>query len=251
MDFAARVGSGDHAVLVLHGWFGSAAAWAPLWPHLDRARFSYYFMDYRGYGTRKHVEGVHSIEEAASDTVTMARELGIERFSVIGHSMGGSVMQQVALQAPDLVRALVGISPVPASGVPMDGDLWRLFDGAADSADNRRAIIDFSTGNRLSDVWLDATVQHSLHHSTRQAFADYLMAFARTDFHERVVGSQTPVLVLVGEHDPAMSMAVMRPTYGEWYRDVQLVELPNAGHYAMDELPVTLATEIEKFLVEH
>src|SRR6266404_4320583 len=82
-----KIGDGDHPVLVLNGWLGSAGAWAPLWPCLDRTRFRYFFLDYRGYGARKDVEGAHTIEEAANDVLAAADELGIGRFSVIGHSI--------------------------------------------------------------------------------------------------------------------------------------------------------------------
>src|SRR5712691_3438415 len=242
-----KIGDGDHPVLVLNGWLGSAGAWAPLWPCLDRTRFRYFFLDYRGYGARKDVEGAHTIEEAANDVLAAADELGIGRFSVIGHSMGGMVVQRVLVEAPGRVRALAGISPVPASGAPMEGGEWELFAGAADNPGNRRAIIDFTTGSRLTAVWLDAMVRHSLDNSTRQAFAGYLRAFSRTDFHERVIGCTTPVLALAGRYDPAMSLDVMKRTFAAWYRCARLVELPGVGHYAMDEQPVLLATEIEKF----
>jgi pimeloyl-ACP methyl ester carboxylesterase len=244
-----RVGGGDHAVLVLHGWLGSGAAWESLRPYLDVARFSYYFMDYRGYGHRKGVSGIHSIEEAAKDVVSLAGKLGLDRFSIVGHSMGGSVMQRVMVEVPRRVRALVGISPVPASGVSMEGDEWRLFLDAAGNPSSRRAIIDITTGGKLTGVWLDAMVRHSLENSTEEAFADYLEAWSTTDFHDRVVGSRTPVLVLVGAHDPAISQDLMEQTYGAWYENSKIVVLPGVGHYAMDESPIALATHIEKFLV--
>ncbi len=105
---------------------------------------------------------------------------------------------------------MVGVSPVPASGVPFDAQGWQLFSSAADSADSRRAIIDFTTGNRLTSVWLDAMVQHSLDHSDRAAFAGYLPSWARYDFHQDITGSEVPIKVIVGENDPALGADTMR-----------------------------------------
>ncbi len=62
------------------------------------------------------------MEEAAADAIALADELGWDRFSVIGHSMGAKIAHQVLLQAPDRVRALIGLNPVPATAVPMDAD---------------------------------------------------------------------------------------------------------------------------------
>ena len=146
---------------------------------------------------------------------------------------------------------MVGLSPVPASGVPFDEQGWQLFSSAADSADARRGIIDFTTGGRLTPVWLNAMVKHSLENSDRDAFAGYLTAWARTDFHAEIAGSDVPVKAIVGENDPALSADVMRATYQQWYPKFELEIFGNAGHYAIDETPVALVSSAERFLRQH
>ncbi|MBB6171998.1 pimeloyl-ACP methyl ester carboxylesterase [Nocardiopsis mwathae] len=243
-------GHGDHRVMALNGWFGSAEAWRPLLPHLDPQAFSFVCMDYRGYGARKGVAGEYSLAEAARDALALADDLGWERFSVIGHSMGGSVMQRILAEAPERVCALVGVSPVPASGIPFDAQSWKLFTGAVDDPLDRRTIIDFTTGGRLTGVWLDAMVEHSVANSEKAAFAAYLEAWARTDFHASIAGSPVPIKAIVGEHDPAISAEVVRSTFEKWYPNLEVDVLANAGHYAVDETPIALATSIERFLAE-
>jgi pimeloyl-ACP methyl ester carboxylesterase len=56
------------------------------------------------------------------------------------------------------------------------------------------------------------------------------------------------VKVIVGEHDPALSAAVMEQTWLAFYPNAELEVLANAGHYPMFETPVALATSIEEFL---
>jgi pimeloyl-ACP methyl ester carboxylesterase len=148
--------------------------------------------------------------------------------------MGGTVMQRVLVDAPERIRALVGASPVPASGAVFDDEGWALFSGAAANADKRRAIIDFTTGNRLTGVWLDAIVRHSLDNSDAQAFAAYLIAWAKADFHAQFEGNSVPVKVIVGEYDPAVSEETMRSTFAQCFSDCEIEVLANAGHYAMD-----------------
>lgn len=247
-DGYTLIGEGEHPVIVVHGWFGSAAAWAPVYPHLDTSAFTYVFCDLRGYGSRKSVGGEHTLAEAASDVLAVADEVGLDRFSLAGHSMGGTVVQRVLADAPERVRSLVGISPVPASGVPFDDEGWALFSGAAANPDNRRAIIDLTTGGRLTGVWLDAMVRHSLDNAEDTAIADYLLAWAKTDFHTEIEGSEVPVKVIVGEHDPALGEPTMRATFAQWYPRCDIEVLANCGHYAMDETPVALVTSMEAFL---
>ena len=242
------VGSGEHHVLALHGWFGSARGWGALPDYLDPSAYTYAFMDLRGYGGRQQVAGEYTMQEAAGDAVALAAELGWDRFSVIGHSMSGQAIQHVLLQAPGRVRRLVALNPVPATGVPFDDDGWALFSGAAASRDNRFAIIDFTTGGRLPAAFVDHVVQHSLDHSSAEAFGAYLESWAKTDFSEQVKGNPAAVKVIVGEHDPALSAPVMEQTWMRFYPAAELEVIPNAGHYPMFETPAALAASIEEFL---
>jgi pimeloyl-ACP methyl ester carboxylesterase len=243
------VGSGDHHVLAVHGWFGSARGWGSLPDYLDTSTYTYVFTDLRGYGDRKDVGGEFTMAEAAADAVAVADKLGWDRFSVVGHSMGGKVAHQLLLQAPDRVRALIGLNPVPAAGVPMDEPTWALFDGAAASPGNRAAIINATTGSKLTTTFLDLVVRHSLENSTVEAFGAYLPAWARTDFSDQVKpDSVTRVKVIVGETDPAMSAQVMEQTWLAYFPGAELEVLANAGHYPMFETPVALATSVEEFL---
>jgi pimeloyl-ACP methyl ester carboxylesterase len=243
------VGSGDHHVLAVHGWFGSARGWGSLPDWLDRDAYTWAFMDLRGYGDRKDVDGQFTIDEAATDALAVADDLGWDRFSVVGHSMGAKIGHRMLLEAPDRVRRLVGLNSVPAGQVPMDDDGWALFSGAPANPANRAAIIDFTTGNKLTKTFINHMVQRSLDNSTVEAFAAYLQVWARTDFSAQAkVDTVTPVKLIVGVNDPAMSANVMEQTWRVFFPDAELTILPDAGHYPMFESPVSLATSIEEFL---
>jgi pimeloyl-ACP methyl ester carboxylesterase len=243
------VGSGAHRVLAVHGWFGSGRAWGSLPDWLDRSAYTWVFMNLRGYGDRKDVAGEFTIAEAAGDALAVADDLGWERFSVVGHSMGAKIAHQALLKAPDRVRALVGIASVPAGQVPMDDDGWALFAGAPANPANRAAIIDFTTGSKLTKTFINSVVQHSLDNSTTEAFAAYLRAWAKSDFSaEAKVDTDTPVKLIVGVNDPAMSADVMEQTWRVFFPRSELTITPDAGHYPMFESPVSLVTSIEEFL---
>lgn len=243
------IGTGEHRVLALHGWFGSARGWGSLPDYLDGSAYTWVFPDLRGYGSRKDVGGEFTSEEVAADTLALADELGWERFSLVGHSMGGKFAHRVLLRAPDRVRGLVGLSPVPAAATPMDEQSRDLFDGAAANPGNRAAIIDFTTGGKLTKTFIDGVVRHSLENSAVEAFAAYLTAWAKTDFSAQVTADdKAPVKIIVGETDAAISADVARQTWLAYFPHADLEVMANAGHYPMFETPVALATSIERFL---
>jgi len=247
-DSAVTIGSSDHHMLALHGWLGSAPGWGTLPDYLDRASYTYAFMDLRGYGGRRACAGDFTMEEAAADALALAGELGWDRFSLIGHFMSGHAIQHVLLRAPGRVRQLVAPNPVPATGGPMDKNGWALFSGAAAGRDNRFAIINFATGSRLPAVFVDHVEQHSLNHCGPAAFGAYLESWAKSDFSDRVRGNQAAVKVVVGEHDPALPASVMEQTWLRFFPAAELEVMANAGHYPMYETSAALAASIEEFL---
>ncbi len=242
------IGSGPRTVFLTHGWFGSSLGWGTFPEHLDREAFRYVFTDVRGYGRRMAEEGDQSLDETAGDILALADELGAETFSLVGHSMGGAVVQRVLALAPERVEKLVGVSPVSSMPTPFDDQGRALFWGAADNRDHRFGIIDFTTGNRNSPVWVNRLVEHSLENSTRDAFANVLEAWATPDFAHEVRGSEVPVLVVVGRHDPALGEETVKQTWLPLFPNARLEVIEEAGHYPMDETPVRLATLVESFL---
>jgi pimeloyl-ACP methyl ester carboxylesterase len=242
------VGEGDHAVVCLHGWFGSADGWGYLPEVVDRSRFTYVFPEMRGYGERRDETGEYTMREYATDALAVADGLGLDRFSAVGHSMGGKAAASLLAQAGDRVRALVGISPVPPAPVPLDEDGRDLFFGAPEHDRNRRAIIDLTTGGRSSGAWLDDMVAFSRSASTEAATAGAVRSWVGDDNLAEVGRPETPIACIVGETDPAMSADAMRQSWMQIYPNVTLVELASCGHYPMHEAPVRLATQVEAFL---
>ncbi|MFF3325228.1 alpha/beta fold hydrolase [Streptomyces sp. NPDC002889] len=241
-------GSGPHRIVAVHGWFADRAAFATTLPDLDRQNFTYLFVDLRGYGEARDADGAYTSNEGAADVLALADRLGWDSFSLIGHSMGASVVQRVAAAAPQRVRRIVGISPVPASGMTMPPEQWELFTAAAEQPAHRRTIIDLTTGSVRPAAWLDRMVDRSVARSDPEAFRAWLDSWAGEDFHADVSGSTIPALAVTGALDPAIGTDLMRRTWQRWFAAAELVELPGAGHYAMDETPLQLIRTVEDFL---
>jgi esterase len=243
-----RIGSGASGVVVLHGWFGDHGIWKPTYPLLDTTRFSYVFVDYRGYGASRDIAGPHSMTQISADVRDLVAHLGWERYAVVGHSMGGMAAQRVAIDAPKAVRAVVGVTPVPAGGVPLPPEVLAIFQDAATNDGAAADVIETSLGRRLTPALTRMILAHTRETVAPEAFSDYLRAFTGTDFSRDCAGYRGPMLVLVGQHDQGVSDEFVRATFPKLYPQAVLESLPNAGHYPMVETPAHLVTRIESFL---
>ena len=244
---ARTLGSGDRRVLALHGWFGTGASWTTTLSWLDPLTYCCALPDYRGYGLRIDDRGDYTIDEIAADAVELADELGWDRFDVLGHSMGGKAAQRIAALAPERVRSIVAVTPVPPGPLPFDDDTRALFRGAATDMAKRAQIIDSSTGHRCSPAFVSNVVEQS-RQSTVEAFGRYFESGCNDDITELVHGMTTPVKVLVGEHDAALPAEVMHQAFLPHYPNSDLQIVAAAGHYPIFETPVALATAIDAFL---
>ncbi|MBW1806102.1 MAG: alpha/beta hydrolase [Deltaproteobacteria bacterium] len=243
-----KLGEGPENVIVAHGWHMDHTVFEPTFTALDKDKFTYVFMDYRGYGLSMEMKGEHTIKEIGEDALGLAEHYGWDQFHLIGHSMGGMVIQWIMANAKERVKSGVAVTPVPASGVPMEGEELALFEGAAREIKNRGIILMSSTGDRHNEAWERVMNERSVVTTTPDAYADYLAAWSKTNFVEDVAGLRIPLKVLVGEYDPHITAEVMRMTIMNWFPNAELEVLQNAGHYPMLEIPVNLATICENFM---
>jgi pimeloyl-ACP methyl ester carboxylesterase len=242
------LGSGPSKVIVLHGWFGDHGIWSAAYPFLDQKQFSYAFPDYRGYGASRAISGTHTMKEIAADAIALADQLGWEMFSIVGHSMGGMAAQRVAVDAGARVQAIVGVTPIPASGVPFPIEADQMFSSVVRDDAAGRMVIGGSLGGRLSPVVVEHILQYARTTTTPDAFSDYYTAFSKTDFSEEAKAVKTPMLVLVGEHDGGVSLDFVKTSYPPLYPHALIEIIPNSGHYPMLEATAYLVTRIEAFI---
>lgn len=120
-------GSGPEHILVMHDWLGDHTNYDPTLPYLDGARFTYAFVDLRGYGRSIHLTGAYTIDEIAADCISVADHLGWRRFHVVGHSMTGMATQRIAANAPSRIKSAIAVCPISAAGNQLTHEAAAFF----------------------------------------------------------------------------------------------------------------------------
>ncbi|WP_036008703.1 alpha/beta fold hydrolase, partial [Bradyrhizobium yuanmingense] len=90
----ARAGSGK-PLLLLHGWPEFWLTWEPVISRLSD-RFTLVAPDLRGFGDSDKPGGPYGPDGHAADMLALMDRLGVDRFGVVGHDVGGAVMQPLA-----------------------------------------------------------------------------------------------------------------------------------------------------------
>src|SRR5262249_35448881 len=109
-------------VLLIHGSH-IAGAFLPLMNEPSLANYRLIRYHRRGFaGSTKH-EDPFSIKDQAADALALLQHLGVERAHIVGHSYGGLIALQLALDTPEVVHSLVLLEPALVRMVPSRGDM--------------------------------------------------------------------------------------------------------------------------------
>ena len=113
--FARKTGAGE-PVLILHGLLGSSDNWITVARELA-GRYTVFSLDLRNHGRSFHSDHV-DYPAMADDVKRFLRQQGLEKVSLIGHSMGGKTAMQFAFRYPERLHKLVVVDIAPKAYPP-------------------------------------------------------------------------------------------------------------------------------------
>jgi pimeloyl-ACP methyl ester carboxylesterase len=242
-----RAGEGPALVLV-HGYLGGSAQWAAEIAAL-RHRFDVIAVDLAGYGEACQLPAPIEMAAHARSVLATLDHLGIQRFHLLGHSMGGMVVQEVVRLAGPRVQQLV----LYATGA--QGSLPGRFESLARSRE--RLVEDGleATTRRTCATWLlDREASPAFERlaalaarASLQAAQAGLSAMEGWDGRDRLGTIQQPTLVIWGECDRSYGWAQIELLW-RTIPHASLAVLPRCAHALHLERPALFHALLLDFL---
>jgi len=256
--YEVRTSGHGPALLLLHGFTGSTADWAPSLPALEVVA-TCVLVDLLGHGGSEAPTDPtrHSLEHQATDLTHLLADLRLAPAAVVGYSLGARVALRMALDRPDSVRSLVLLSPSPGIADPharaarreQDETLARQLEraGLAAFVDAWEAQPLFATESELP-----ATARVNIREMRLRNDPAGLAASLRgagqgsmAPLHEDLPRIGVPSLVVAGERD-AVGVERARKIAGA-IPGARLVVLDGLGHAVQREAPAV----VERLILEH
>jgi pimeloyl-ACP methyl ester carboxylesterase len=252
LEYESR-GEGD-AILFIHGGI-VADSFAPMMlaPALDRYRRIRYRR--RGYGMSVALSDATTFQQHSADARRFLDALDVRAAHVVGHSGGGPVAVQMAIDAPEVVRSLTLMEPAlqtAATNAAFDellrplvdmcraGDrskavhLWMRTTGGPDWRSDIERLIPGAGDQAVNDA--DGT------------FEGDLAALRSWDFNDiDLSGIPRPVLYLVGERS-AIGVQPVTDMFLSAVPDTEVIVIPEADHNMQMLWPDRVAQAIAPFL---
>jgi pimeloyl-ACP methyl ester carboxylesterase len=245
--FYEDTGGSGEVILFHHGYTGSHDSWPPIIAQLEN-EFRCVMMDARGAGDSAHPEDGYTIDQYAADVIGLVDDLGIERFTYLGHSMGGAIGMWLGLEYADRLNRLVLVAPVGSGGIEV---LPEVREAAATlwygrDADElvRQRIAGAARPEQTDDVVVKTRVDRALSVS-KGHYEGSWEAMTAWNVTDRLGELTTPTLMVVGAADTLATANL------EDY-----LRLPNAtlhvfsrvGHLVPSDVPVEFAAVVRDFM---
>lgn len=243
---------GDRCVVLLHGYLESLLVWERFVPLLYK-EVRVVTLDLPGHGISVVAGETHTMEWLADVVADALAALGIDRCTLVGHSMGGYVALALCERHPEMLDGLVLLSSTPDADTPEKQEnrlreialvrggkkelLAHVAPAAGFAAENR---------TRMKDDIEDLAEQVFL---TEDDGIIALLNGMRTrrDRNEMLRTSQVPVLFILGREDDYIPLDRSEAMVAD-HPEAQVVWLDHSGHMGFLEQPEETAQAILGFV---
>jgi pimeloyl-ACP methyl ester carboxylesterase len=218
---------GRESVLFIHGAGGGQYTWSYQKAFFEK-RFNPIIIDLPGHGASEG-EGEQEIGRYAEHVYSFLKALGLSKVFWVGHSMGGAIVQTLALVHPEVIK---GISLV-GTGARLKV-LPLILNGIKTSFEEAvRKINELCFFQKSSPLLMERSFVGLMQCRPEVLYGDYL-ACDRFDIMNEVEKIDCPTLVLCGQED-GMTPVKYSQFLLQHIKGSRLEILPGAGHMVMME----------------
>ena len=233
-------GSGGLPVVFVHSLAGNSTHWSKQLEHLRRTRRAV-ALDLRGHGRSEPAkDGDYTIAGMAGDLAAVADTLGLEKFVLVGHSMGGGVALAYAGAHPQRVAGLLLVDPIGDGKQIPPAEAKSYLAGFESNYDST------SQGYWTSIAGPDSAIRKrllaDLEATPREAVVQVLRDVMQFDPHPALARYNGPKLSIVTPHND-MPSSLHRLGKGFPHRMVE-----GTGHWIQLDKPEEFNRILDEFL---
>jgi len=218
------------AVIIIPGITSPAITWGFVGERFGQ-HFDTYILDVRGRGLSSADDELdYSLDAQAADVIGFAQALGLKRYAIVGHSMGGRIGIRAARAQPSGLTALVMVDP------PVSGPGRRVYPSQlpwyTDSMRFAREGCSVEQMRTFCPSWSKEQLQlraEWLHTCNEAAVIESFNGFHSDDIHQDLPHIKIPALLIVaGRGNVLMQQDIEE--ISSLMPQVKVAQVANAGH---------------------
>ena len=236
-------------LILIHGFLGSSKMWEPQ-INFFKNHFRVITPDLPGFGKSNKAKSHNSIQSIANLLMDCLEEKKIDKFYLLGHSMGGMIAQEMAKEYGNKIVKLICYSTGPR------GEMPGRFESVDQSRENLKKKGLEITVKNIAKTWFvrkenakyfDICIEAGKQTSTKAA-DDALIAFKNWNGVDTLKNIKNETLIVWGDQDKSYNLEQIK-TLEKSIKKSKLVIFKNCAHNVHLEQPDKFNNTIKKFLL--
>jgi pimeloyl-ACP methyl ester carboxylesterase len=186
------------------------------------------------------MDGRYDLSAMADDTQTVVGAIGLKRYVLVGHSMGGKVAQIIAARRPDGLEGIVLVAPAPPTPMPVPENQRAAMLESYGTREGVLQALSVLAGGLLSPEFREQVIEDTL-----RGAADAKRAWTEGGMIEDVSAGldavRVPVTVVIGDRDQVEHETALREVFGRFLPHTTFRVLKGIGHLSPLEAPDAIA----------
>jgi branched-chain amino acid transport system permease protein len=242
-------GHGRETLVLVHGYQTSGRIWQLTQEALDPAQYHTIAISNRGAGDsdRGQTEADYTVQSFARDLLHAVRDLGVQDFTLVGHSMGGATVAQFALEHQQCLKGLVLLNAAPLNGRPLAAD-WET---QMRQQFAQGAVPQVSFGPKAATLPADfiRAVEADVARNPLERALGGRRSMSQLRLREQLERLTVPVLVIGGDQDTTVGVDNILTDYLALPPDRRFLHIYHGvGHSPNVEVPQELAALLRAFV---
>ena len=241
------------ALVILHGLFGMLDNWQGLAKQFGQF-FETHIVDQRNHGKSFHAEA-HNYELMCADLMNYLDVRGLDKVSLLGHSMGGKTAMMFAAKFPERVEKLVVVDIAPKYYAPHHQEILAGLNAVENAKVQSRKEADKLLSQHFSELGIRQFLLKNLYWRTKEdlAFKFNLDVLSKEiqnvgeAIFDTAVFTQ-PTLFIDGETSNYILEEDVE-LIEQHFPDAEIIEIANSGHWVHTENPEDFFEEVTRFLI--
>jgi pimeloyl-ACP methyl ester carboxylesterase len=245
-------------LLVVHGFRGNHKALTTFARSFKNQRVI--LIDLPGYGNSERLKRTHNLKNYSLFLNSFANSLGLNNFSLWGHSLGGSICIQYAAMFPNLLKNLILVSPaISKKGFleTLEADYYKFTNllprkyrriWVANEILDRiggELLLKQVRGDRKKELIRSGS--KNLKEAKPKVIVESALSYLKTDLIKFSKKIKTRTLIIAGAVDIIAPLNRLKEVKNS-IEESELIVLPKQGHLSPLEEPAHIATLTENFI---